>query len=81
MLYEYKCDKCGEVVEDLRSMADRELLAPCAKDKCDGTLHFIISTPQIRLEGITGHFPGAYDKWAKVREQRIKVERKRSYNE
>lgn len=80
MLYEYKCDKCESIVEELRSLADRELRAPCVRDGCDGTLHFIISTPQIQLEGITGHFPGAYDKWTRVREQRQKVERKRSYS-
>jgi hypothetical protein len=31
-----------------------------------------ISTPTVSLEGITGAFPGAHDKWARIREQKFR---------
>jgi len=37
----------------------------------------MISTPRISLEGITGAFPGAADKWVKTRAERLKQEQKR----
>ena len=35
-----------------------------------------ISTPRISLEGITGAFPGAADKWVKKRAEKLKQEQK-----
>ena len=35
-----------------------------------------ISTPRINLEGITGAFPGAADKWVKKRAEKLKQEQK-----
>jgi hypothetical protein len=36
----------------------------------------IISTPMISLEGITGAFPGASDKWVRNRAEKLKQEQK-----
>ena len=72
--YEYLCDECHEVSTDLRKVVDRS--EPMACSVCDGTARFIVSTPQIMLEGISGDFPGAADRWAKMRKQRVAVERK-----
>lgn len=71
--YEYLCE-CGEVSTDLRKVSDRCEDMVCSA--CGGKAHFIISTPQIKLDGISGDFPTASDRWAKLRESRVKAERK-----
>jgi len=38
----------------------------------------MLSTPRIHLEGITGAFPGAADKWVKDRAEKLKYEQKRN---
>lgn len=45
----------------------------CGKDSVR-----IISSPQIKLEGITGSFPGAADKWVKKRAEKLQQERKQA---
>lgn len=77
MMYEYRCNKCNSVHEELRSMQERETATPCRAEGCYGEARFIISTPQVKLEGITGHFPGAADKWVKVRKQAVELARRR----
>jgi putative FmdB family regulatory protein len=77
MIYEYQCKTCGSVHEELRSMQERETAASCRVEGCNGESHCIISTPQIKLEGITGHFPDASDKWARVHRQQAELARKR----
>jgi hypothetical protein len=37
-----------------------------------------ISTPQVKLEGISGDFPGAYRKWEAVRREKMTIENKRN---
>lgn len=72
--YEYLCNECHEVSTDLRKVDDRnkEMVCPV----CNGKAEFIVSTPQIRLDGISGDFPTASDRWAKLRESKLKAERK-----
>ena len=43
----------------------------------------IVSTPRVKLEGITGAFPGAYDRWERVRAEKLAQEKKKaaSYGE
>lgn len=41
--YSYKCDKCGEIVQEMRKFADRDRHVQC---KCgEGTSHFIPFVP------------------------------------
>jgi len=37
--------------------------------------------PSIKLDGTTGDFPTAYDRWANIREQNRKVKGKKSWAE
>lgn len=48
--------------------------APC-KECGEGAIR-ILSTPRIALEGITGAFPGAADKWVRNRAEKLKQEQK-----
>jgi putative FmdB family regulatory protein len=53
-LYEYKCDTCGTVVEQLRRAADRPTLRECSEcggDWCEpGLLWPIMSVPGYRMD-------------------------------
>jgi hypothetical protein len=45
---------------------------------CDTNATRVVSAPQVKLEGITGAFPGAYSKWERVRAEKLKQERKQA---
>lgn len=47
---------------------------------CGAMGHRQISAPRAKLEGITGAFPGAADKWVRNRESHMKKERKNKEN-
>lgn len=38
----------------------------------------IVSTPRVKLEGISGDFPGAYDRWERVRAEKLAQEKKKA---
>ena len=42
-------------------------------DECQGTATQQMGMPTVRLEGITGAFPGAHEKWARIREDNAKI--------
>lgn len=44
---------------------------------CGEAAHRMISPVRSKLEGITGAFPGAADRWAKVHEEATRIARKR----
>lgn len=72
-LRDYRCNECGIVVE--RYLDSETLDVPC---ECGGIARRIIGMPHVVLEGITGAFPGAHDKWARVREERKRIHDKRN---
>lgn len=75
-LFDFHCPSCGEVHEKLVHTNVFSILCNC------GTYATrMISMPTIKLEGITGSFPGAADRWASVREKNARVKGKRSYAE
>jgi hypothetical protein len=45
---------------------------------CDNTATRVVSKPLVKLEGVTGSFPGAYHKWERKRNEKIAQERKLS---
>jgi len=75
-IYEYRCLACGEHFEALRPIADREQ-ADCPA--CGSEAKFRVSAPRIALDGTDPAFPGAWDKWDKVRRQKQRLEEKKSY--
>lgn len=70
-IFEFLCtnDHLTEqfIDEDARTAVCRECGAEAMRQ---------ISTPRINLEGITGAFPGAADKWVKKRAEKLKQEQK-----
>jgi len=75
-IYEYECTKCGNISEHLVPMKFRDNTQECPE--CSSPTVVIISAPQIRLEGISGDFPSAYDRWEKVRKQKHAQELKQN---
>ena len=73
LMRDFVCD-CGKVIEKL--VDSNQKLVDC---ECGLQAKVTIGTPTVKLEGITGDFPGAHDKWARVREQNAKIKAKKSY--
>lgn len=46
---------------------------------CSRLAHRIVSKTNMKLEGITGDYPTAYDAWERKRSEKLKEERKKSY--
>ena len=69
ILYDFKCS-CGNEFEGLANIID--YTKECSN--CGYQASRVISAPTIRLEGVTGHFPTAADKWTKMHEKMGQVE-------
>lgn len=72
--FDFECSE-GHVTEILTDAQEYTVECP----KCFGRAHRLISAPRISLEGCSGDFPGAYDKWEKVRIEKRKDEQSKSY--
>lgn len=70
-IFEFLCTNShvtDQLVDDvIRTTSCRECGAEATRQ---------ISTPRINLEGITGAFPSAADKWVKKRAEKLKQEQK-----
>lgn len=72
-MFEFLCTD-GHYSERLVDDSIRTIECPtCGKDAIR-----LVSSPQVKLEGITGAFPGAYDRWERVRAEKLKEEQKRN---
>jgi len=47
-LYEYQCDKCGDVFETMQKFADEPLKV---HDACGGPVHRLLSAPALQFKG------------------------------
>lgn len=74
-LFNFKCDYCDRISEELVEMEIREAVCTCGE-----LARRMVSTPGIRLEGISGDFPTAHDHWANIREQNARVKARRKEN-
>ena len=72
-LYDFKCSK-GHVFEKLVTNSTHTTRCSCGLEEAKR----IISPIRSQLEGISGDFPDAADRWVKNRESHIKYERKMS---
>lgn len=75
-LRDFKCGTCDKTFERL---IDNNLEQVTCE--CGGLAQRIIGMPTVHLDGTDPGFPGAYDKWARTREQRAKINSKRSWKE
>lgn len=71
-MFEFACP-CGQVFEKL--VDDTIRAVDCS---CGLQAERIMSAPSVKLEGITGAFPGAYSRWERVRAEKLQQERKQA---
>jgi hypothetical protein len=67
-IFEFRCAK-EHITEKLVDDEVRSIECP----HCRNEASRIISSPRISLEGITGAFPSAFDKWARKHEEATRV--------
>lgn len=72
-LYEFKCSSCGNTFDEVTEYTQTH-----SCPLCGGVADKVITSPAIKLEGITGAFPGAYYQWEKKHKQKLDQERKQS---
>jgi hypothetical protein len=72
-IFEFLCDD-AHLSEKLVDDAIRVINCPT----CDKEAHRIVSQPNLKLEGCTGAFPSAYDRWGRVRAEKLAQERKQA---
>lgn len=72
-LFDFQCGQ-GHVTEHFVDSEAREVR--CPHEDCHRLAKRLISAPRAKLEGITGAFPGAADKWVRNRESKMAAERR-----
>jgi hypothetical protein len=72
-MFEFRCVK-DHVSE--KFVDDEVMVVECPH--CHNDASRIISSPRIRLEGITGAFPTAYDAWERKHREATRVAQKRN---
>ena len=73
-LRDFLCRSCETVFE--RYISNDIEQVTC---ECGGLADRMIGMPRVALDGTDPSFPGAYDRWARVREENARVKAKRSY--
>ena len=73
-MYDYECS-CGHCFEAIKSMTQR-YTADCPE--CGREAVQMLSTPTVKLDALSGDFPGETMKWEKKRNQKMAQERKHS---
>jgi hypothetical protein len=64
-LRDFRCEHCGAEQERYLEADVTHVICECGH-----TMTRLIGMPTVSLEGISGDFPGAANKWATIREQR-----------
>ncbi len=61
IIYDYKCKICNYVFEDFQDTSKDNTKVECPK--CCGSSERQLSAPPFHLEGVSGDFPTATQKW------------------
>lgn len=74
-LRDFLCESCGIEEERFIDSSIRQIVCP----ECGHTMVRLMGMPKVNLDGTDPGFPGAYDKWARIREDNARIKSKRSY--
>lgn len=69
--YNFYCKSCDETQEIYTEYTQQHICPSCG-----GVTVKQITAPSIKLEGVTGSFPGAYHSWERKRAEKLAQERK-----
>lgn len=72
-IFEFVCEH-GHITEAFVDTETRTTDCP----ECGAPTERIVSRPMVKLEGVTGGFPGAAMQWERKRAEKIKVEQKQN---
>lgn len=67
-MFDFCCGSCGKVFERLVDSEYRTV-----ECECSGTATRLVGMPTVRLDGTDPSFPGAYDRWARIREDNARI--------
>ncbi len=70
-MYEFVCGSCHHITEKLTGYETVEVQCLCG-----GSAERKISAPAIKLEGWSGSFPGAANKFDRIHREKLAAERK-----
>lgn len=73
VLNDFCCGNCGTITEKLVDTEFHTIECP----ECGGNATMLQGMPTVRLDGTNPSFPGAYEKWARVREENARIKAKR----
>ena len=73
-LRDFHCGQCDRTQERIIDVEVEQVIC-----ECGGTARRMIGSPMIQLEGLTGAFPGAHDRWARIREEKFIKNRRVNY--
>ena len=73
-MYDFKCVLHNHLFEAFIESEVRTTMC----NQCESEAERIVSMPMIRLEGVSGDFPGAAMQWERKHAQQLAVERKRN---
>lgn len=73
-ILDYQCRHCGVIGE---TMNGNDPAPSCLE--CGGDTVYKVASPRFVLEGTSGSFPTAADKWVKRRQEKMKLEQKRGH--
>ena len=68
ILRDFRCKVCDREYERFIDTGVHYIQCECGEKA-----HRLIGMPKVNLEGITGAFPDAHAKWAKVREDNARI--------
>ena len=70
-MYDFHCDQCGTTQERYLEAAVK--IVGCA---CGHVAERVMAAPRANLDGTDDGFPGAYDRWARIREDNARLKAK-----
>lgn len=79
-VYDYVCAPCGFRQELFCRTESMDLHVDCPACGLEGGMKRQIPAPRAQLDGISGDFPSASDKWVKNRESHMAKEAKHQSN-
>lgn len=68
VLNDFRCGSCGHTHEEYLDNGITE----CSCPECGETSTRVLRPPKFHLDGTDPGFPGAWEKWAKDKERRVK---------